>query len=723
MVQSNAVARHSSYWLAFRLVVLGGLIGLACGSPLRAVDFPLRWRWSNPSPHGNNVVDMSFSPVLNLAVQVTELGQLYTSSDLRLWTPRDSGTSLNLRGVAFFGNNPPRIVVTGENGTVLYADSVETFQSGTLLDGPTTSWLEAVASSPAQVVAVGDAGAIYTSVDGAAWKRQAAPSPSSTWLRGLAHGSGMFVAVGDSGYVIRSSDGTNWVKVNAGTSTHLNRVSYGAGQFTLVGQGGLVMTSTNLGVSWNVAASGAIGDLYHSAHGFGVRLVLGQEEVRLEEWGLWMDELAKTNGPPVWTYLANIQRSDYFLIAGRTGLMAEGFKTNGSPYFWLETDLSIRHLLFDMIYATNLYVAVGDRASVLTSGNGIDWNLEFVPPSVTNSIFLGVGGSTNLLVAAGNAGSLMVSPNIITNLTVPITNGTGGIEVSNVVVSSLGVLWFAIEPRPTSNDIQGVAYGNGLYVVTGDEGFVMTSPDGTNWTERITPTSRLLSSVAWNGSVFVASGDDGVMISSPDGAQWDFADSKTANWLYKVRWLDGIFVAVGQNGTIRTSVDGLSWQARTSGTTAWLNDVTHIDDTFFVVGTQGTILSSSNAVDWTGRGAITKKSLYSAATDGAYLLVAGVEGVILRSPVAPDPTPVRILDYARVASESFPEIVQNIYLFAGQPDQQFTLDRTQDISTNGWATGPQLEFFSSDGTLFYLENILTSKSPAEEYYEATIHAP
>jgi len=43
--------------------------------------------------------------------------------------------------------------------------------------------------------------------------------------------------------------------------------------------------------------------------------------------------------------------------------------------------------------------AVGDRATVVTSGNGIDWSLELVPDSVTNSIFLGVGGTTNLLLA------------------------------------------------------------------------------------------------------------------------------------------------------------------------------------------------------------------------------------------------------------------------------------------------------------------------------------
>src|SRR6266513_2919210 len=108
------------------------------------VSFPLRWRWSNPRSHGNNIVDMAYSPTLGLGVQVAERGQLYTSDNLGTWLPRDSGVTNALRSVAFFG---PRTVITGEAGVVLYADSVADFRPGTLLDGPTGDWLEAVAAS------------------------------------------------------------------------------------------------------------------------------------------------------------------------------------------------------------------------------------------------------------------------------------------------------------------------------------------------------------------------------------------------------------------------------------------------------------------------------------------------------------------------------------------------------------------------------------------------
>src|SRR2546429_4753084 len=138
------------------------LIGFVLLVPFQksfGVSFPLRWRWSNPRPHGGNIVDMADSPSLGLGVQVAERGQLYTSDNLSTWLSRDSGVTNALRAVTFFGS---RIVVTGEAGVVLYADSVTDFRRGTLLDGATGDWLESVAASAQNLVAVVGNGPVYT---------------------------------------------------------------------------------------------------------------------------------------------------------------------------------------------------------------------------------------------------------------------------------------------------------------------------------------------------------------------------------------------------------------------------------------------------------------------------------------------------------------------------------------------------------------------------------
>lgn len=700
-----------------------GLLGLGLGlllwlagatAGLGAVGLPLRWRFSNPVPHGNNIVEMAYLPGSpGLWVQVAERGQLYTSSDFDLWIPRATGTTHALRGAAFLGQ---RLIVVGACGTVLYADALDRVQRGTLSDNNTNDWLEAVAASPTLAVAVGDAGAIYTTTNGAFWQRQNAGI--STWLTGVAYGAGTFVAVGDAGFIATSPNGSTWTPRTSGTTVDLNRVAYlGGSRFMAVGRGGLSLMSSNAGVSWSQDRCGATNDLYSAAALATARLVCGRNEVWLNETGSWSNQLARPGGPPAWTYYTSLGQGSVWTLAGQTGLMVEGYKTNWAPVLWQMPFDSVRHWLWDVVRVADLYVAVGDRATVLTSGDGVNWALELVPEAVTNSIFLGVGGSTNLLVAVGDAGSIMISPNLATNI--PMADGTGsGSGSTNRLTSSLGVIWFAL-PRLGTNDLQGVAYGQGLYVVTGAKGLVFTSRNGTNWARQTTPLTKFLSSVtAWPGG-FVASGDDGALLTSADGTNWTVRSSGTTNWLYRVRYLGSNLIAVGQNGTIRTSPDGVNWVARSSGTSRWLTDVTLIADTYFVVGQGGTVLASTNLAHWTAVGTITLKDLYAAATDSRQLVVVGVEGLILRSPVLADLTPISILRYARLKSADG-LWAENLFLFAGKPDQRFTLDYRADLGTNSWTAGPQLEFYSSDGTLYYLETLPASNAPPQEFYRATL---
>ena len=117
-----------------------------------AVNVPPLWRWSNPSPHGANIVDQAANSALT--VQVGERGQIYLSDDWETWLPRDTFTAAALRGATFFNG---RLVITGEAGTVIFADDPWNFHGLTL---GTSDWLESVAASSNLLVAVGDNAAI-----------------------------------------------------------------------------------------------------------------------------------------------------------------------------------------------------------------------------------------------------------------------------------------------------------------------------------------------------------------------------------------------------------------------------------------------------------------------------------------------------------------------------------------------------------------------------------
>jgi hypothetical protein len=685
-----------------RIIISFCVLGFIEAS-VSAATLPLAWRWSNPYPHGNNIIDMAYAN--GLAVQVAERGQIYTSADSQSWIPRDSHTTAALRAVTFFNG---RIIITGENGTVLYADSPNDFK---LVSLGTADWLEGVAASPSLVVAVGDNAAIYTSGNGITWQRRTAPF--NNWLRGVAFGTpagvGMFVAVGETGLVATSSDGVSWQTRATGTSEDLNRVRWANGQFWAVGNSGKSFVS-DFGINWQSVNSGATNILYDAAGAAGSRLLVGDAEVRLLEGrGSWSNELdsSKQLPPPEWTYLSALWDGTNYLLGGRTGMIVEGIKTNNttSPTFWLPIAESLRNWLWDIKRMPGLYLTVGDRATIMSSLDGIDWVQELAPDSASGSILLGVGGSTNLAVAVGSGGTIIISPDDRQDV---VTTNPDGTKTTNQV-STLGIIWSGIEPRPTASDLQGVTTFGNQFVVSGAAGTILTSPDARNWTRRTTPTSLFLSSVESFPGGLVAVGDDGIILTSSDGIVWTARPSGTTNWIYRVRYLGGRLIAVGQNGTLFTSANGINWSSQNSSTTRWLNDVQFIDNTYIIVGTHGTVLASSDAVNWMSIGTISEKSLYGAAQDNAgQLITVGIEGVILRSQVIPQTTPVTFLDFPRNAT-------QNRFVFSGQPGQRFTLDRSTDLKA--WTVGPELEIIDNSGLLPHDDNGINA--PSLQFFRTT----
>ena len=639
-----------------------------------AVTLPPLWRWSNPTPHGANVVDQAANS--DLIVQIGERGQIFLSDDWSLWTPRDSYTTAALRGATFFGG---RLVITGEAGTVMFADDPWNFHGLTL---GTADWLESVAASSNVLVAVGDNAAIFTSTNAVNWKR--VTPPFSNWLRGVACNGSTFVAVGEGGLIASSPNGSAWQVRNSGTESNLNRVAWLGDHFLAVGDGGTALSSIN-GSQWLPVDCGASNNLYAATGVTNSHLAAGDAEVRLsEDNGAWSDQLAPAlSAPaPVWTYYSALSDGSYQLIAGRSGMTVAGGRTNSAgPVVWQPLADSVRSWLWSVARTPTHYVAVGDYGTILSSPNGIDWDLELIPLSVTNSILLGVGGSSNLLLAVGTQGTVLWGTNVF--------------------------LWNEVLPRPTTNDLQGVCHDGAQFILTGGNGTILTSPNAVDWTRRPTPTSAFLMSVASFPNGLVVVGEDGIILTSNDGGMnWTTAISGTTNWLSQVRWLNDRLLAVGENGCILSSTDGLDWRIQGGGTTAWLNAADFIEDTWFVAGNQGTVLGSPDCTNWFSFGALTRKSLYGLANHAGQLITVGSEGSVLRCQLVPDSTPIRLANFNRASG-------MNVFLFTGAPDQQFRLQSSDDLV--GWSDGALLEFLDSSGTLTYVEEDGTNGPPAHFY--------
>ena len=199
------------------------------------------------------------------------------------------------------------------------------------------------------------------------------------------------------------------------------------------------------------------------------------------------------------------------------------------------------------------------------------------------------------------------------------------------------------------DSLNGVAYGNGTFVAVGDEGTILTSPDGTTLTAQDSGTGNDLHGVAYGNGVFVAVGFWRIQ-TSPDGVTWTDQTHGITSILRGVAYGNGKFVAVGWSGAILTSPDGVTWTASQLGVPS-LEEVTYGNGKFVAVGRYGYIMTSPDGLTWTGQ-SLEGSRLYGVTygngtfvTVGgycnydAYGRLIGCDGTLLTSPDGVDWTP------------------------------------------------------------------------------------
>lgn len=118
----------------------------------------------------------------------------------------------------------------------------------------------------------------------------------------------------------------------------------------------------------------------------------------------------------------------------------------------------------------------------------------------------------------------------------------------------------------TGDAVWAVTYGNGLWVIAGENGRMASSPDGTNWTSRTSQFSAdTIYGLAYGAGVYVAVGTAGKISSSANGTAWTARTGAGGTDVFRaVVYGAGLFVAVGHKGICYTSPDGTTWTSRTS---------------------------------------------------------------------------------------------------------------------------------------------------------------
>jgi len=209
-------------------------------------------------------------------------------------------------------------------------------------------------------------------------------------------------------------------------------------------------------------------------------------------------------------------------------------------------------------------------------------------------------------------------------------------DITSIVTPEGGTTWTTRTSGFGTDYINGVTYGDGLYVAVGDSGKLTTSPDGTTWTTRTSGFGTTpIRGVGYGDGLYVAVGDSGTLTTSTDGTTWTTRTSGFGSTIIRgVTYGDGLYVAVGYSGKLTTSPDGTTWTTRTSGfgTTA-IRGVGYGDGLYVAVGNSGTLTTSPDGTTWTTRtSGFGTSSIYGVTYgDGLYVAV-GYDGILTTSP-------------------------------------------------------------------------------------------
>ncbi len=154
--------------------------------------------------------------------------------------------------------------------------------------------------------------------------------------------------------------------------------------------------------------------------------------------------------------------------------------------------------------------------------------------------------------------------------------------------------------------IYSAATNKNCIVAVGQDGQIIRSRDGKNWSKSNTNITNKLNSIIYDGESFIAVGDTGTILTSRGGDTWTALTSITQNNLLTIRKLNNNYIAVGENSTILSSKDGKVWtlaygeeKDKNILNVEPIRGVTFKDNTYYAIGYyNSTVYTSSDAINW-----------------------------------------------------------------------------------------------------------------------------
>jgi hypothetical protein len=226
---------------------------------------------------------------------------------------------------------------------------------------------------------------------------------------------------------------------------------------------------------------------------------------------------------------------------------------------------------------------------------------------------------------------------------VAIASNRVGIATSAVArldVQRAGPLdrWNVRSPIPQGNDLFAVAYGAGKFVAVGRNGAIISSSDGTNWSNHSLRTTAEINDVTYGGGRFVAAGEGSLLVTSTNGENWSVIPMAPSIEFSAITYGNGRFVAVGRpnfvaSPTVFISTNGIDWADSSflTPSASWLRAVAYGANSLVAFDVSGQALRSTDFANWS----ITANSLFNTEIlrflAGGFISV-GNNGFVAKSP-------------------------------------------------------------------------------------------
>lgn len=378
----------------------------------------------------------------------------------------------------------------------------------------------------------------------------------------------------------------------------LLNIAFGNNVYVIVSTNGYIITSTD-GI--NISNSNKISDnhWYDVAFANGKFVVVGASGyITTSEDGInWTEPIrVGTNNWNAITY----GNGKFVIVGGNKGYTSTS--SDGIEWTTPKNDYGDTHTSYvwgwsDIVFANGIFVTVCDSSRygfISTSENGIDWTplQQISYMRYGETVYAILNGIT-----FGNNKFVAIDENGY------VISSTDGIEWTTPILNNNQEIgyWNDIAYDNNNNlfiSVSGVtSYGDG-------EAYICTSSDGIEWNAPIKISKDTLSynqallSVYPSDNQILVIGNNGIITTSTDGITWsDFTRMGLGKW-NGVAYGNDTFVAVGDSGKIVSDIDKTDYNLITKGSYNW-NDITFGQGEFLAVGDGGRTVYSTNGTTWT----------------------------------------------------------------------------------------------------------------------------